>query len=146
MYSGGNCKCHNNTMTIRSKTQIFLADLEYAIVKHCQIDTQEEKKLVLLKHASHKNKGLGRSLFMFCAMKMAYDRIDICSYLDMTDDEWYMRVGKLDNLYSVGREDFYNQVGTRYEKQDVENPNLFFYRKYLLVSNYLKFQFGVVVE
>lgn len=132
-------------MKTKVKNKISLFDLEYAIQKNCQVDEEGEKRLYLVRHSSHKNRGLGRSLFMYFGLHLGFDRQDIGSYLDMTDDEWYTKFDGLDKLYSVGREDFYSQSGKAYHREDIENTSLFFYRKYLLISHYLKYQYGVVV-
>lgn len=133
-------------MTIQDrKNSVTLSQLEFAIVKHCQVDNEAEKPLILVKQSSHKSVGIARSLFIFFANHFGYSKDEICGFLDMTDQEYFSKQAHLQSQYAQGREDFFAMSGQEYRRSDIENPNLFFYRKYQLICNFIKLAYGQLV-
>lgn len=117
---------------------IPLQEIDKAIRINCQIDHTAFKSLTLVKEGNNKNQGVGRSLFIYVARKVGYDKELICDYLAITGVEYDNKVDNLPQLYRAGKYFFNNKV----KAEDLDDTCLLFYRKLLLVGNYLRYKYS----
>lgn len=116
---------------------IPLQEIDKAIRINCQIDHSAFKALTLVKDGNLKNQGVGRSIFIYVARKAGYDREKICDYLGITAVEFDNKVENLPQLHKAGKYFFNNKV----KAEELDETSLLFYRKLLLVGNYLRYKY-----
>jgi hypothetical protein len=123
---------------MQDKYFIPLQEIDRGIRINCQIDHGAFKPLTLVKEGNIKNQGVGRSLFIYVALKVGYDKEKICDYLGITANEFDNKVETLPQLYKTGKHFFVYKV----KAEDQDETCLLFYRKLLLVGNYLRYKYS----
>jgi hypothetical protein len=124
---------------------IPLREIERSITINCTIDQKSNKPLQLPKWQGINNQGLGRSIFIFIALKIGYDKEEICDYLTMNPTEYDTKLAHLDEYYSHGKE-LFETIGHAAGYQETRDNYMFFYRKLVLAENYLKYRFNLKVN
>lgn len=124
---------------------IPLREIERSIAINCTIDQKSMKPLQLPKWQGLNNQGLGRSLFIFIAIKAGYNKEEICDYLIMNPTEYDNKQRTLDEYYTNGKELFHT-IGHTAGYQETRDHYMFFYRKLVLAENYLKYRFNLWVN
>ncbi len=119
---------------------ITLQIIEQSIRKTCVIDDSAEKMLTLVKYMGTKNKGVGRSLFIFIAMQYGFEPEEICDYLRIHREEFNRKWADLDTLYAAGKQKFEKFDKKKVQVEHDETP-FFFYRKLRLIYNYLRYTY-----
>lgn len=120
---------------------IPLQEIDKAIRINCHIDHSAFKPLTLVKERNNKNQGTGRLLFIYIATKLGYDKEVICDYLAITATEFDNKVETLPKVYKSGKYQFLNKQ----KSEDNDDTSLLFYRKLLLVGNYLRYKYDYEV-
>lgn len=114
--------------------QLSLENIFLAIRLNCPVDPEAEKPLLLYKQSGTvKHKGIGRMLFLYFAIKAGHDIESIQQHILMTGDELEGKIHKINKFITSGRLRFEN------DPNGPEDTSLFFYRKFLLVKSYLKY-------
>lgn len=124
-----------------SKYFIPLQEIDKAIRINCHIDHSAFKPLTLVKDGNVKNQGIPRSIFIYVALKLGYDAELICDYLGITQTEYQNKVETLNKLYKTGKYCFTNKIALA----GVDDTSLLFYRKLLLVGNYLRYKYDYLI-
>lgn len=127
------------------KLAVPLLEIDRAIRLNCRIEQHSVKPLTLVKDHGVNNKGVARSLFIYVALRTGYTREQIMDFLGIDVAEYDKQVGNSLEYYRCGRELFYKYRDPGAYRLS-KDTYLFFYRKLLLVSNYIKFRYGVEVE
>lgn len=122
-----------------TKYFIPLQEIDKSIRINCQIDHKAFKHLTLTKEGGAKNQGIGRRLFIYVALKAGYDQEQICDYLCITTNEFDNKVKTLNDFYRTGKYLFLNRMTDNMERDE---SCLLFYRKLVLVGNYLRFRYN----
>lgn len=120
-----------------SSNKITLTDIDGAIKANCSIEYNAPKPLTIKKWKGQNNGGIGRSLFIYIALKADYTPEQIYDYLGITPHEYKTKAAVVGDHYNHGKilfEHAKNQV-------DPNDTDLFFYRKLILISNYLRYRF-----
>ncbi len=114
--------------------QISLENIFRAVSANFIIDSKSEKPLQLVKMPGKiKNVGVGRSLFVYFALKCGHMPDQIMEKIRMTSQEFEGKVSRINDYVSVGRDKFNNDPNAP------EDIYLFFYRKFLLIRSYLQY-------
>lgn len=124
---------------------IPLREIERSIAINCTIDQKSNKALQLPKWQGLNNQGLGRSIFMFIALKSGYNKEEICDYLAMNSNEYENKLKVLDEYYTNGKE-LFETIGHTAGYQETRDNYMFFYRKLVLAENYLKYRFNLRIR
>lgn len=127
----------NNTIPVK----ITFEAIEKAITANCMIDHSSGKPLTLIKYrgGNDNNKGLARLIFIYIARKAGYPKDSICNFLESNKKFYDDKIVQMDDLYKRGKEQFPEG------KPLTEDIAVFFYRKLLLVCNYLHTHYGYIV-
>lgn len=114
--------------------QLSLENIFLAIRLNCPVDARADRPLTLLKLPGKiRNTGVGRALFVYYALKSGHSQEDITERIRMTLEEFDGKKGRLNDFIAKGRHRFEN------DPNGPEDVYLFFYRKFLLVKSYLKY-------
>src|SRR6266581_955080 len=120
---------------------IPLQEIDKAIRINCVIDNHALKALTLKKHHGVNNKGVGRGLFIYVAVKCGYAKEEICDYLAITEQEFDQRTAALEGYYTQGKL-LFDTIGASADYHETANTYVFFYRKLVLVNNYLRYKYN----
>lgn len=122
-----------------AKFFVPLQEIDKAIRINCHIDHSAFKTLTLVKDGNSKNQGVGRLLFIYVASRLGFDREVICDFLAITEAEYNNKTSMLPEIYKTGEYCFTNK---RNQLEEHEESCLVFYRKLLLIGNYLRYKYG----
>lgn len=122
-----------------------MREIERSIAINCTIDLKSNKALQLPKWQGLTNQGLGRSIFMFIALKAGYNKEEICDYLAMNPVEYDQKEKTLAEYYSNGKH-LFDTVGHTAGYQETRDNYMFFYRKLVLAENYLRYRFNLTIR
>lgn len=120
-----------------STKKITLTDIDKAIKSNCIVEYNAPKALTLKKGKGQPNGGIGRSLFIYFALKIEYTPEEIFDYLGITEHEYKSKSAVLSQMYDNGKLLFEHPDA----QSDVNENELFFYRKLVLIGNYLRYRF-----
>lgn len=128
-----------------TKFIVPLGEIDKAIRMNCRIEEHSIKPLTLVRDQGITNKAVARSLFIYVSLRTGYQQEEVCDYLGISSDEYHKQNNKSLEYYHYGRELFTKyRSGIPYKES--KDTHLFFYRKLLLVSNYLKFRYQLEIE
>jgi hypothetical protein len=123
---------------------IPFSEIDRAIRINSAIDERAPKTLSFKKWQGMNNSGLGRCIFIFVATKVGYTPEEICDYLAINMAEFNHKTREVDDLYATGRKLFEDKTH-RSGYTETREPYLAFYRKLLLVQNYLRYRFDYTI-
>lgn len=123
---------------------IPLGEIDKAIRLNCAIKPGASKALTLKVWQGVNNSGLGRCLFIYIALNAGYEKDAICDYLGINEHEFEQKSNNLPELYANGRLLFESFDG-KSNYQDSRDGDLFFYRKLILICNYLRFRYDFTI-
>lgn len=120
-----------------AKYFIPLQEIDKAIRINSQIDHKALKSLTLAKEGA-KNQGVARRVFIYVALKVGYEPEVICDFLAITPTEFENKKKDLGTYYGKGKTLFKRH---NLNADDFDEGCLLFYRKLILVCNYLRFRY-----
>lgn len=126
---------------------ISLEAIQSAIKANCVIEKKAIKALTLERQCGQglSIKGIGRCLFIYIARAAGYTPEEICDYLAINLREYDTKTEALEDLYVTGKKLFENS-GNHFTYLETRDTYLFFYRKLVLIRNYLKYRYNFIIN
>jgi len=128
------------------KFSIPLLEIDRAIRLNCVIAKDSGRALTLAKKPGIRNQGVGRALFVFVALHAGHNKEEICDFLGMTEEEYEKKMHLSDEYYRCGHDLFHNKRAGDFYYTEVHETPLLFYRKLILVRNYLRYRYDFVIK